>query len=132
MKNMMEGLLPLKGNEGLVDEYFEHLFFRGEEKVLNSLRRHCNLEDCCVFDCYIGCEFAAEYSEDEEGYFGENVVGIYYTPPVKERFCQVILTYEEFYGYAERKYMAYAEKHQHCKEEIAELLEQLKKVLLKA
>lgn len=127
---MMEEQLPLEGNENLVEEYFEHLFCRGEEKVLKALRAHCNLEDCCVFDCYIGCEFAVEYSKDEEGYFGEDMVGIYYTA-VKEKDCRVILNYEKFYAFAEREYMVYAEKHENCKEEIIKLLKQLKSVLLK-
>ena len=129
---MMREQLPLKGNEGLVEEYFEHLFCRGEKHVLESLRDHCKLEGTCVFDCYIGCEFAAEYPKGDPNCFGENAVGIYYMPPVREKFCQVVLTYEEFYAYAEKEYMAYAEKHEHCKEEIIELLKQLKKVLLKA
>lgn len=128
---MIKEQLPLKGNEDLVDEYFEHLFCRREEMVLESLRDHCKLEGYCVFDCYIGCEFAAEYSKDVDGYFGEDVVGIYYMPPVREKFCQVILTYEEFYAFAEREYMAYAEKHENCKEEIIALLKQLKSVILK-
>ncbi len=125
----MEKQLLLEGNEELVEEYFEHLFCRGEKRVLESLKAHCNLEGYGL-DPYVGCEFAAEYPKDCEDYFGENIVGIYYSAPVKNEDCLIILNYEEFYGYAEREYMAYAENHENCKEEIIGLLKQLKSVIL--
>lgn len=128
---MLEKQLPLEGNEALVEEYFRYLFRKGEKRVLDSLRTHCNLESYDL-DPYVGCEFSAQYLKGDVDYFGENVVGIYYAAPVQDRDKDilVILSYEEFYAYAEREYTAYAEKHKHCKEEIKKLLKQLKGVLL--
>ena len=123
--------LPLQGNEKLVDKYFYHLFSEGSGQAMEALKSYCKLEGFVVDDLR-ACEFAAEYTEEEGFYFGENLVGICHMRPWLKEVKMVVLDYEEFYDIAEREYMIYAEKHKHCKEEIIELLKQLKSVLLSA
>lgn len=123
--------LSLPGNGRLIVSYFIYLFHAGDEKVIESLRRHCNLEGFVVHGRN-ACKFAAEYAEEEEFYFGENLVGIC-TESLSSRgvIKMVILDYKGFYKIAKRYYTYYAKKNKRCKKEIMRLLRQLKKVLLK-
>lgn len=122
--------LSYKGNEGLIEEYFSSLFFFREKNVVDVLRKYCGLKGYVVND-YLSCCFAEEFPErDSEDYFGEEGVAFDFSVPLVPEDCEIIITYEEFYEVVKEKYEKYVMNNLEKKDEVAELLECLKKNIL--
>ena len=118
--------ISYKGNEDLIQEYFNALFVFKEKKAVAVLKQFSELKGYFIDD-YQACYFAAQFSpKDVEEYFGEEGVVFVFTAPFVPEDCDIILTYEEFYQVEEDRYQKFARTHLDKRDEIMRLLECLK------
>lgn len=121
--------LKFDGNEELIKEYFDALFFFREKKAVDALRNFCEFRGYAIND-YMRCYFATEFTHNEEDYFGENGVAFYLDSPAVPEDCIMILTYENFEKVVRESYEEYIKGNQDEKNEMTVLLDSLKKNLL--
>lgn len=69
--------LDNKSNEEIIDLYFEYI---GKNNILRAIEAFLNKSGFGILD--VGCEFASNYKEWEEGYFGNKGVQIAFTEPL--------------------------------------------------
>lgn len=128
---MIEGVKYIKyqGNEELIKEYFDSLFFFREKKVIDVLKGYCQLEGNAINE-ELKCFFATEFpNKNDEEYFGESGVAFYLDYPAVDEDCIVVLTYDEFFEVVKIRYENYMKDNQEKRDEILFLLDSLKKVI---
>ena len=67
--------------------------------------------------------------KDDEEYFGDSGVMFYYDYPAEEEDTAIFLTNEEFFGVLQEKSEEYLQKHAEDRQEVAELLKEIRKKL---
>ncbi|PWL50740.1 MAG: hypothetical protein DBY36_05910 [Clostridiales bacterium] len=112
----------------LVDDFYFILINWNMKKYIPSLQRNAQLEGIAQ-DEEIRFHFASEVEKDDEEYFGDSGVMFYYDYPAEEEDTAIFLTNEEFFGVLQEKSEEYLQKHAEDRQEVAELLKEIRKKL---
>lgn len=112
----------------LIDYFYDVLIKLRPNLFLKILKGYVNLQGNSVTEDMI-CYFAKEIPQEEEDYFGNTGIGFCFFSPAVDKDCKVILSYEEFYDILQEKVQLYSTYHVEFKEEMLELLFQIKENL---
>ena len=112
----------------LVDNFYFMLINWNPKNFLPSLKKNAQLEGD-FFTQEISSYFASEIEKGDEEYFGDNGVVFYYFYPAEEEDTAVLLTNEEFFGVLQEKSEEYLQKHAEDRQEVMELLKEIRKKL---
>lgn len=116
----------IKENE--IELYFDFLFdskFTEYEVLINIVRSFCNLKGVGT-EGYVVMLFSSEYEEYGIEYFGEEKVYFEFLFPDAGDDNIRIVSYNKFFEIVLKHGLKYANQHEDKKEEIIDLLNQLK------
>ncbi len=116
-----------KGKE-IINNFYYCLINWDPAKFVPSLKKHAQLEGIAQNE-EIGFHFASEVEKDDEEYFGDSGVMFYYDYPAEEEDTAIFLTNEEFFGVLQEKSEEYLQKRAEDRQEVAELLKEIRKKL---
>ncbi|MEH7355161.1 ribonuclease toxin immunity protein CdiI [Neobacillus drentensis] len=84
--------LKLRSNDELIDLYFDYI---GDSNFIRALEEFSIGNGFGLLD--VGCEFAHNFEEWEEGYFGEKGVQILFSNPLLEEDEEFEISAKEFF-----------------------------------
>lgn len=86
-----------KENAEIINLYFEYI---GKVNVMRAIQEFIQSRGFGILD--VSYEFACNFEEWEEGYFGDNGIEVYFSKPFLEEDFTRIVTEEEFVEGAKR------------------------------
>lgn len=127
---MLIGVDYLKfiGNEHLIVEFFEQLFFFRKEKAIEALRNFCNMKGYAIND-FVSCHFASEFPCEDEEYFGKTGVVFYLDRPAYLEDYIVVLEYDEFFEVTKNGFETWVKNYPCHNKEVESMLEKLNSIL---
>lgn len=112
----------------LIKKYYEDMVFFDANQILEALQKFKVKEGYAISE-YMTCFFAEEFETWEEEYFGEDGVAFYFNYPAVEKDVALIVDYDTFYQLLEDACNTYLTIKPFNKDEIQELLKQIKETL---
>lgn len=94
-------------------------------KIIPLLKSYCSLEGNAISE-EEHCYFSSEWQDYGLKYFGEEKVLFDFQKPAVDENKQIIISYQEFYHIVYKWYIEYANQYPEEKDEILNLLKQLK------
>lgn len=83
--------LTNKTSSEIIDLYFDYI---GSSNFLRALEEFSNGNGFGILD--VGCDFAHNFNEWDEGYFGNSGIQIIFSEPLVEKDIEIIISENEF------------------------------------
>jgi hypothetical protein len=110
-----------RSNDYIIDLYFEYI---GKINFLTALEEFSHGSGFGILDA--GCEFAQNFKNWEEGYFGDNGVQILFSPPLVEQDESFVINADDFFRGIERAITRFGFNHLQCEEHLKHIREKVK------